>query len=60
MLSWVYIYEMQKMLPKLHEIFLIKKFIRTEVKEIKSPKNTLLYFDELHSCEGIALIMPWV
>ena len=55
MLSWVYIYEMQKMLAKLHEIFLIKIFIVTEVKEIKSQKNIPLYFYQLHSCAFTAL-----
>ena len=34
--------------------------LRKEVKEIKSQKTGALYFDELHSCEFIALIMPWV
>ena len=43
------------MLGKFGEIFLIKKFIRTEVKEIKSPKNVPLYFYQLHSCAFTAL-----
>ena len=60
MLSWVYIYEMQKMLAKLGEIFLIKNFIRTEVKEIKSQKNVFLYFYQLHSCAFTAHETYWV
>ena len=60
MLSWVYIYEMQKMLGKFGENILIKIFIVTEVKEIKSQKNIPLYFYQLHSCAFTALETYWV
>ena len=51
---------MKKMLGKLSEFFLIKKFIRTEEKEIKSPKTVFLYFYQLHSCAFTALETYWV
>ena len=60
MLSWVYIYEMQKMLAKFGQNILIQIFIVTEVKEIKSQKNGFLYFYQLHSCAFTALETYWV
>ena len=51
---------MQKILEKLGENILIKIFIVTEVKEIKSRKNMFLYFYQLHSCAFTALETYWV
>ena len=48
------------MLGKFGQNILIKIFIVTEVKEIKSPKNVDLSFDELHSCAFTALETYWV